>query len=98
MVRYSLHEGFITRCHPAPGIVCLQFNYDGGCVGKGALATLYTNDRPVAKTRIDHKVPMAFSFEDTFDIGEDSASSVGDYESSFPFTGTIDHINFDILN
>jgi arylsulfatase len=83
---------------PGPTIVSLQFTYDGGGLGKGALVTLYVNDRPVAKARIDHTVPIAFSFEDTFDIGEDSASAVGDYESPFPFTGIIDHINFDILN
>jgi hypothetical protein len=41
---------------------------------------------------------MAFSFKDTFDIGEDSASPVGDHQSPFPFTGIIDHINFDISN
>jgi len=41
-------------------------------------------------------VPAAFSFEDTFDIGEDSASPVGDYESPFPFTGTLDRVDFDL--
>jgi len=39
---------------------------------------------------------MAFAFEDTFDIGEDSASPAGDYESPFPFNGTIQHIDLDI--
>jgi arylsulfatase len=81
---------------PGPATIRLDFAYDGGGLGKGALATLYVNDHPVAKTRIEQTVPMAFSFEDTFDIGEDSASPVGDYQSPFPFTGTIDHLNFDI--
>ena len=40
---------------------------------------------------------MAFSFEDTFDIGEDSASPVGNYQAPFPFTGVIQRIDFDIL-
>ena len=83
---------------PGPAIIHLDFAYDGGGIGKGALATLYVNNRSVAKARIEQTVPMAFSFEDTFDIGEDSASPVGDYQSPFPFTGTIDHINFDISN
>ena len=83
---------------PGPATIHLDFAYDGGGIGKGALATLYVNNRFVAKSRIEQTVPMAFSFEDTFDIGEDSASPVGDYQSPFPFTGTIDHINFDISN
>ncbi len=83
---------------PGPAIIRLDFAYDGGGIGKGALATLYVNNRSVAQARIEQTVPMAFSFEDTFDIGEDSASPVGDYQSPFPFTGIIDHINFDISN
>jgi hypothetical protein len=59
---------------------------------------LCVNNRSVAKARIKRTVPMAFSFKDTFDIGEDSASPVGDHQSPFPFTGIIDHINFDISN
>jgi arylsulfatase len=38
---------------------------------------------------------MAFSFEDTFDMAK-TAPPVGDYQNPFPFTGIIDHINFDI--
>jgi hypothetical protein len=41
-------------------------------------------------------VLTGFSFEDTFDIGEDTASPVGDYESPFPFTGGLNRINLDI--
>jgi arylsulfatase len=81
---------------PGPATIRLQFDYDGGGIGKGALVTLYVNDHPVARSRIDHTVANAFSFEDTFDIGEDSASPVGDYQSPFPFTGTIQRIDLDI--
>ena len=45
---------------------------------------------------ISETVKFAFSFEDTFDIGEDSASPVEAYQSLFPFTGTIQHIDLDI--
>lgn len=83
---------------PGPATIRLQFDYDGGGIGNGALVTLYVNDHPVAKSRIDHTVPLGFSFEDTFDIGEDSASPVGDYQSPFTFTGTINRIDLDIAN
>ncbi len=82
---------------PGPAKIVLKFTYDGGGTGKGAVATLLVNDQPVGEARIPQTVPMAFSFEDTFDIGEDSASPVGNYEGPFPFTGVIQRIDFDIL-
>ena len=74
----------------------LNFDYDGGGRGKGALVTLLVNDRQAAQARLAQTVPVAFSYDDTFDIGEDSASPVGDYESPFPFTGTLDRIDLDL--
>jgi len=82
---------------PGPAKIVLRFAYEGGGRGKPAQATLLVNDQAVAEAHIPETVPMAFSFDDTFDIGEDSASPVGDYESPFPFTGVIHHIDFDIL-
>jgi len=82
---------------PGPATIVLRFAYDGGGNGKGAQATLLVNDRKVAESRIPETVPVAFSFEDTFDVGEDSASPVGDYKSPFPFTGVIRRVDFDIL-
>jgi arylsulfatase len=86
-----------TALLPGPAKIVLRFAYEGGGRGKAAEATLLVNDQPVANAHIPETVPMAFSFDDTFDIGEDSASPVGDYQSPFPFTGTIHHIDFDIL-
>ena len=82
---------------PGPAKIALRFGYDGGGRGKGAEATLLVNDQEVGEGRIPETVPMAFSFDDTFDVGEDSASPVGDYLGPFPFTGVIHHIDFDIL-
>lgn len=85
-----------TPLPPGPAKITLEFSYDGGGIGKGANVTLLVNDKPVAKQRLPETVRMAFAFEDTFDIGEDSASPAGDYESPFPFNGTIQHIDLDI--
>jgi arylsulfatase len=79
-----------------PAKIVLKFAYDGGGRGKGATATLLVNDKVVAEKRIPQTVPTAFSFEDTFDVGLDSASPVGDYESPFPFTGTLSRVDLDI--
>lgn len=81
-----------TALPPGPAKIVLKFAYDGGGKGKGATATLYVNARQVGQARLTQTVPFAFSFEDTFDVGEDSASPVGDYQSPFPFTGKIDRI------
>ena len=74
----------------------LEFDYDGGGRGKGARVTLLVNGVQADQARLAQTVPNAFSFEDTFDVGEDSASPVGDYESPYPFTGKIDRIDLDL--
>jgi arylsulfatase len=84
-----------TALPPGPAKIVLQLMYSGTGLNKTAVATLSVNDRHVATTRIARTVPNVFSFEETFDVGEDSASPVGDYESPFAFTGTIQRIDLD---
>ena len=96
---FGRHTTTLSASDPLPpghAKIVLQFDYDGGGQGKGATATLTVNGKQAARTRLEQTVPFAFSFEDTFDIGEDTASPVGDYQSPFPFTGTIDRIDLDI--
>ena len=54
------------------------------------------NGLPSGSVRIPQTLKGAFSFEDTFDIGEDSASPVGDYVSPFPFTGGLTKVELTI--
>ena len=81
---------------PGPAKIEVKFDYDGGGRGKGATVTLYVNDRKAGQARLPQTVSTVFSFDDTFDVGEDSASPVGDYQSPFPFTGTLDRIDLDL--
>jgi arylsulfatase A-like enzyme len=81
---------------PGPAKVALKFDYDGDGVGKGAHATLWVNDKQVGQARLPETVPFAFAFEDTFDVGEDSASPVGDYQSPFPFTGELSRVELEL--
>ena len=81
---------------PGPAKIELKFECDGGGKGKGATATLLVNDKVAAQARLPETVPNAFSFEETFDVGEDSASPVGEYESPFAFSGTIRRIDLDL--
>ncbi|MES2389998.1 MAG: arylsulfatase [Acidobacteriota bacterium] len=73
-------------------VIELRFAYDGGGIGKGATVTLSVNGNEAARARLEQTVPRAYSFEETFDVGEDSASPVGPYETPFAFTGTLERL------
>ncbi|HKR28837.1 MAG TPA: arylsulfatase, partial [Terriglobales bacterium] len=81
---------------PGRAKVVLEFRYSGSGLGGAADVDLKVNDDEVAAAHIPETVRTAFSFEETFDIGEDSASPVADYESPFPFNGKIEHVDLDI--
>lgn len=81
---------------PGPNKITLEFQYDGGGKGKGAAVRLLVNDKEAAQEHLARTVPVAFTFQETFDVGEDSASPVGAYESPFPFSGTLQKLTFDI--
>jgi arylsulfatase len=82
----------ITSAEPLPKGECtivFDFAYDGG-PGKGGTGTLRVNDRTVGEGRIDKTVPVYFSTDDTFDVGEDWGTPISDtYEPPFTFTGKI---------
>jgi arylsulfatase A-like enzyme len=76
----------------------MEFDYDGGGLGKGGNVTLYLDGEPTANGRVENTIPMLFSIDDTTDVGEDSGTTVGDdYDSqSSRFTGTISWVQIDI--
>ena len=73
----------------------IDFSYDGGGQGKGGLVRLVINGECVGETRLERTVPRIFARE-TFDIGMDLNSPVGDYEAPFPFTGTLHQVDIDL--
>jgi arylsulfatase len=76
----------------------MEFDYDGGGLGKGGNATLYLDGNQIAQGRVENTIPMLFSIDDTADVGEDSGTTVGDDYSSHSsrFTGTIIWVEIDI--
>jgi arylsulfatase len=73
--------------------VVFDFKYDGGGFGKGGASTLSVDGKPVAQGRIDNTMPGRFSFDETFDIGEDTGTPVNeDYDVPFNFTGKIEKV------
>ena len=76
----------------------MNFDYDGGGVGKGGLATLLVNGEKVASGRIDHTQMSIFSADETAGVGKDDATPVtNDYkERDNSFTGKILKVKLDV--
>lgn len=78
---------------PGKHTVVFDFNYDGGGIGKGGTGTLSVDGQRVAEGRIAHTVPGRFSFDETFDVDEDTGTPVSeDYDVPFEFTGQIERV------
>ena len=61
-----------------------DFAYDGGGKGRGGTGTLSVNGKDVAEGRIDKTVPVYFSTDDTFDVGEDGDAGVTGLPATVP--------------
>ena len=74
------------------------FAYDGG-FGAGGEFTLLVDGEVAAGGRIEHTVPLVFSMSgETFDVGVDTGSPVGDYPHQFPCTATISSVTLERLD
>jgi arylsulfatase len=69
----------------------MNFDYDGGGIGKGGTATILVNGEKVASGRIERTQPTIFSADETAGVGVDDATPVTtDYqERANAFTGKI---------
>ncbi len=76
----------------------MNFDYDGGGVGKGGTATLLVNGEKVASGRIDRTQMAIFSADETAAVGLDDATPVtADYkERDNAFTGKIFKVTVDV--
>jgi len=76
----------------------LNFDYEGGGIGKGGTATLLANDKTVASGKIERTQAMVFSADETAGVGMDDATPVTtDYkERDNSFTGKIYKVTVDV--
>ena len=102
---YSMMGVFIYRQQadetlPAGEVtVRMEFAADAPTPATGGDVTLYVDDNPAAKGRMDHTVPIRFSGYAGMDIGRDNGGVVDPrYEDRkpFPFTGKIKRVVFDV--
>jgi arylsulfatase len=89
-----------TEIPPGTHQVRVEFDYDGGGLGKGGTVSLYLDGAKTGEGRVEGTVPMVFSADETCDIGSDTASPVSaDYTSqSSHFTGTVDWVQIDVAD
>ena len=78
--------------------VRVEFDYDGGALGKGGMVSLYVDGNKTGQGRVDRTEPMIFSADDKLDVGADRGTAVSDdYEiSDATFTGKIEWVQIDI--
>jgi arylsulfatase len=80
--------------------VRMEFDYDGGGLGKGGTVSLYIDGTKTGEGRVEGTVPMLYSADETLDIGSDTASPVSaDYTSQGSrFNGTVEWVQIDIAD
>jgi arylsulfatase len=98
---FGLQRFYVEGETPVPaGVhqVRMEFAYDGGGLGKGATVALYLDGAKTGEGRVDATVPLAYSGDETCDVGSDTASPVSeDYTSdSSRFTGDVSWVQIDI--
>lgn len=90
----------IKSATPLPkGKVKAEFRYthEDKHYGGGGTGVLVVNGEEVGSKRFAHVVPARYSATETFDVGRDTGAPVSlDYSSPFPFTGTLERVDFDI--
>ena len=69
----------------------VNFDYDGGGIGKGGTYSIFENGNMVAKGRIERTQPFVFSADETAGVGIDEATTVTNDYKQFDnaFTGKI---------
>jgi arylsulfatase len=77
--------------------VRLEFAYDGGGLGKGGSAALYYDGQKVGEGRVERTEPMAFSGDETTDIGRDNSTPVSaEYRGRSVFNGKVNWVQIDL--
>jgi arylsulfatase len=78
--------------------VRMEFAYDGGGLGKGGQVRLYVDGNPDGQGRVDATIPIAFSLDETCDVGRETATPVSpDYgPHDNEFNGEVNWVQIDL--
>ena len=87
------------KLRPGKHVITLDFNYDGGGLGKGGTATLTVDGKKVASEKLQRTIPFRISLDETLDIGEDTGTPVSeDYQVPFKFSGELKKVTIQIAD
>ncbi len=92
---------FVEATQPIPAgnhQVRMEFKYDGGGLAKGGAVTLYVDGKSVGQGRVQQTVPMAYSADETCDVGKEGGSPVSpDYgPTGNEFSGEVNWVQIDL--
>jgi hypothetical protein len=76
----------------------MAFKYDGGGLAKGGAVSLYVDGAKVGEGRVEVTQPMAFSADETCNVGKDEGSPVSpDYRPhGNEFNGEVNWVQIDL--
>jgi arylsulfatase len=79
------------------GLATLAYNNISG-LGRSATGVLKVDGKEVARKTMDKTLPLVLQWDETFDVGADTGTSVDEkyYEVPFKFTGTIDKLTIKV--
>lgn len=75
-----------------------KMDSQGPAIARGGTGTLLVNGTPVAKKSLPRTMPFMWAWDESFDIGMDTGTSVddSDYQVPFAFDGKLRKITFDL--
>jgi arylsulfatase len=79
------------------GAGTLAFNNLSG-LGTSGAGTLLVDGKTVSTQKLEHTLPLILQWDETFDVGSDTGTSVcdQDYQVPFAFTGTLDKLTLKV--
>jgi arylsulfatase len=97
---FGVEHFFIEAAEPVPeGVhqIRMEFDYDGSGAGKGGNVALFLNATKIGEGRVERTVPVAFSTDETCDVGLDSGSPVSPEYSAQgnKFNGEVNWVHID---
>jgi arylsulfatase len=98
---FGINLTFIDATTPMPAghhQVRMEFTYDGGGLAKGGAVGLFVDGKQVGQGRVEQTVPMAFSADETCDVGKEAGSPVSpDYgPTGNAFSGEVYWVQIDL--
>lgn len=77
--------------------LAVNFDYDGGGMGKGGMITMTANGKTIGQGRLARTIPIQFSLGEGLDVGMDIGSPIDfTYALPFAFTGKIEKVTVEL--